>query len=140
MTMSIIFARFIFGAATLSAIISMSASAQVVGGSNCSKIRDMTKGSVGQTQCLTRATDNIQDKEGDLRRDGVKTTTWSASQTGSNGHSYQFNRYSDGSGDVRDTNPRTGATSYTVSSPTGVISTFRVTPGAGGSGGKHSAN
>ena len=38
-----------FGVAGISAAMIVSASAQVVGGSNCSKIRDMTKGSVGQT-------------------------------------------------------------------------------------------
>jgi len=55
------FATLAFGAASLIALMGSPASAQSVGGSKCSTIREIDK----KTQCLTRATDQIQDKEGD---------------------------------------------------------------------------
>jgi hypothetical protein len=68
MKTSIKFALLAFGAVSMAALMTASASAQVVGGSNCSKWRDQTKGT-RQGQCLTVKTDTQQAKEGDLRRE-----------------------------------------------------------------------
>jgi opacity protein-like surface antigen len=68
MKTSIKFVLFAFGAASLAAAMTASASAQVVGGSKCSQWRDQTKGT-RQGQCLTVKTDTMQDKEGNLKRD-----------------------------------------------------------------------
>jgi hypothetical protein len=65
MKLSAKFAALAFGATSLIALAVPTASAQVVGGSNCSNLRYMSK-----LQCLTRATDPMQGKEGDLKRDG----------------------------------------------------------------------
>jgi hypothetical protein len=130
------FATLAFGAASLIALVVAPASAQTVGGANCSTFREMDK----KEQCLTRATDNMNDKEGDLKRDGVKTTTYSGSGINRDGHSYHANHYSDGSEDYRNTDPKTGITTYKVYNSKGTLSTFTTRPGVGGSGGKRSAN
>jgi hypothetical protein len=132
------FATLMVGGASLIAILISPASAQTVGGTNCLHYKDQAKGS-NQNQCVTRLDGDKLDKESELKRDGVKTTTWSGSSA-SNGHSYRYNSYSDGSSDFRDTDRNTGTTSYKVYSPNGTLSTFTTRPGGGGSGGKRSAN
>ena len=59
------FAILAFGAASLGAVMISPASAQVTGGSNCSNFRDFIR----DQQCFTRTPDQLQDKEGDLKRD-----------------------------------------------------------------------
>jgi hypothetical protein len=111
----------------------------VTGGTvNCSTARDDS----GNKHCLWKPKegdkigfDQFADEQAKLKAGRIKSTTWSASGTDGNGHPYQGNRYSDGSGDFRDTDPRTGITSCTVRNANGGISTFTTRPGGGGSGG-----
>jgi hypothetical protein len=133
------FAFLAFGAASLAVVMSAPASALTQGGTNCLHYKDQAKGS-NQNQCVTRIDGDILDKESELKRDGIKTVTWSSSSAGSNGHFYQYHRYSDGSGDILDTDTKTGITAYTIRNAGGKISTFTTRPGVGGSGGKRSTN
>ena len=133
------FAILAFGAASLSAVMTPPAFA-----GDCKDVVGITN----FLQCFTRPPDPSFDAEANLKRDGdvrVKTTTYSARGTDNNGHSYQARRYSDGSGDYQERDPKTGITSIQIRNADGTItrlSSFRDTmPGRGGSGGRHgSAN
>jgi hypothetical protein len=140
------FLLLVLGAASLSATMSLPASADdntpVTGGTvNCSTARDDS----GNKHCLWKPKegdktgfDQFADEQAKLNAGRIKTTTYSASGN-NNGHPYQVNRYSDGSGDIRTTDPTTGTTFYTVRSANGTVSTFSTRPGGGGSGGRTSA-
>ena len=134
---------FALGAACLSAVMNLPASADdntpVTGGNgNCSTARD----DAPNKHCLTKPKegekvgfDQFADEQAKLNAGRIKSTTWSASGTDRNGHPYEGNRYSDGSGDFRDTDPRTGMTSYTLRSANGTVSTFTSRSTGGGKGG-----
>jgi hypothetical protein len=114
------FATLAFGTASLITLAVPPALAQVVGGSNCSTIREMDK----NQQCLTRA-DGAQDKEGDILRDGqTRIKTYTGSGFNKNGHPFEVNTYADGGRDYRNTDPKTGITTYKVYSPNGTLSTL----------------
>ena len=133
------------GAASLSVAMTLPASADdntpVTGGNgNCSTARD----SAPNKHCLTKPKegekvgfDQYADEQARLNAGRIKSTTFSGSGLNKDGHPYQVNSYSDGSGDIRTTNSA-GTTFYTVRNANGSVSTFSTHPGGGGSGGRTS--
>jgi hypothetical protein len=108
MKTSTTFVLLALGAATLSASISLPASADdntpVTGGNgNCSTARD----SAPNKHCLTKPKegekigfDQFADEQAKLNAGRIKTTTYSGSGVNKDGHLYEVNSYSDGSGDI----------------------------------------
>jgi hypothetical protein len=120
------FATLAFGATSLIALVVAPASAQTVGGSKCSQLRDMDK----TKQCLTRATDNIL--EGPF-----------GTYTDEKGNINRVRLRPDGSGSWIIIDPKTGeGLAMMMNARTGrtTVNTFTTRPGGGGSGGKRSTN
>lgn len=132
------------GAASLGAVAGLPASADdntpvTNGTGNCSTARD----GAPNKRCLTKPRegqktgfDQYADEQARLHAGRIKT--FAGSGVNNSGHPYQVNSYSDGSGDIRTTDPKTSITTYSVRNADGSISSFTSRPG-GGSGGRTSS-
>jgi hypothetical protein len=128
MKTSIKLAVLAFGAASLAAVMISPASAQVAGGSNCSNFRD----SIRDQQCFTRTPDQLQDKEGDLKRDsggGVHSIAGTGIHVTPSARGY-----------ISGVPMPAAHVDYNSIGTHVQLNTIGTRPGNGGSGGKQSAN